>query len=67
MLKDDLLGPRVPHALNHRGMVHVVREHDTARKFGSQGGKGSIVCNVARRENQRTALAMEIGELLFKG
>src|ERR1700740_3616897 len=56
----------MPDALDHRGVVCRIGEDDTVGNFSGQCGKSSLICDVARGEEQRSLLAMEIGKLAFQ-
>ena len=67
MLEEHTFGRRMAHALDHRGVVHGVREENTTGKFGTKGRQSSIVGDIAGRENESSILSVEIGKLLFEG
>ena len=56
----------VADAFDHRCVVERVREHDAARDFRRQRAETRPVRDVARSEQQRCFLAVEIGEFGFQ-
>ena len=67
MLENDTLRGGVAHALNHGSVVHLVRENNAPREFGTEGGERCIICDVTGREYQSTVLAVESSELILQG
>ena len=61
--EDVLLAAAPPDALDHRGVVLLVGEDHEPRHQPLQGGKGRIVGDIGRGEEQRRLLAMEVGKL----
>ena len=60
--EDLLFHPRLAHALDHRGMVELVREDEAVRHQPGDGRDRRLVRNEARGEDQRRFLAVEVGE-----
>ena len=58
--------PRVPHPLDHRGVVESVRQDDAARQHGAQRRQRRLVRDVARSEEQGRFLAVEVGEFALE-
>ena len=67
MLEYDPLGARVTQALDHGRVVHAVGEVNAPGKLRAQGREGRVVGNVARREDERSGLAMQGRELSLEG
>ena len=61
--EDALLGAAVPDALDHRGVVERIGEDDAARHARRQRAERRPVRDVARGEQQRGFLAVQVGEL----
>ncbi len=56
----------VPDALDHRGMVEFVRQDDATRHPRCQRADRRHVRDIARREQQRRLLAVQIGKLALQ-
>jgi len=67
VLEDPLLGAAVADALDHRGVVELVRVDDAARELARQRAQRRVVRDVARGEEQRRLLAVEVGQLPLEG
>ena len=61
--EDVLLAAAVADALDHRGVVQLVGEDDQARHESLQGRQRRLVGDIARGEQQRRFLAVQVGEL----
>ena len=57
---------RMAYALDHRGVVERVGQNDAAGQQAAEGRKGGVVRDVARGEQQRRLLAVQVGELAFE-
>ncbi len=66
MAENDLLGAGLPHALDHRIVVERIRQDEAVRHHPSDGGNAGLVGDVTRTENERSLLAVQIGELVLK-
>ena len=66
VLELEALGAAVANAFDHRGMVERVRQHDAIRQFRCQRAKRRPVRDIARGEQQRVFLAVQIRKLEFK-
>ena len=53
-------------ALDHRGVVDGVGEDHAAGQHGAQGLQGGLVGDVARGEDQRRLLAVQLGQLALE-
>ena len=62
MAPDPLGAAGTAHALDHRGVILLVRKHHRAGTGGEQGGERRLVGDIARREQQRRRLAVQIGQ-----
>ena len=62
MLELQAFGAAVADAFDHRGMIERVREYDTIGQLGRQRAKRRPVRDIARGEQQRVFLAMQVGE-----
>ena len=60
---DDFGRPGVADALDHRGMVQLVGEDDAARQQAPQRRQRRDIGEIAGIEQQRRALAVELGKL----
>src|SRR5215471_9575903 len=63
---DALLGARMAHALDHRGVVQFIGEEDAARQKTRERRKRSVVRHKARREEKSGLLAVQIGKLTLE-
>ncbi len=63
---DPLLAARRAHAGDHGGVVEGVGEHDHAGQDVGEHRKGRLVRDVARGEQQRAFLAVQLGELALE-
>ena len=63
---DPLLGARMAHAFDHRGVVQLVGEEHAARQQPRQRRQRRVVGDVARREQQRRFLAVQVGKLALR-
>ena len=67
VMAENPLGPTIAaHAFDHRGMVQCIGIDDQAGKQFWQGGKGRVIGDIGRGEQQRRFLAMQIGQFLFQ-
>ena len=66
VLPDPLLGARMADSLDHRGMVQRVREDHRVRQAGPERAERRPVRDVARGEEQRRFLAVQVGELALE-
>ncbi len=66
VLKNLLFRPAVPNALDHRGVVQLVRQDQTIRQAARQGPQAREVRHVARGEQQRRLLAVQVGQLALQ-
>ena len=61
-----LLGARAPHALDHRGVVQLVRQDEAVGQELADGRDRRLVGDEARSEDESRFLAVQIGELLLQ-
>ena len=61
-----LLAARVADARDHRGVVEFVRIDDAARQHLGQRRQRRFVRDIARREEQRAFLAVQVGKLALQ-
>jgi hypothetical protein len=61
-----LVGPAVTDALDHRGVVHLVRQHHAARQLGRECRQRGQIRDVARGEQQRRFLAVQLGQFALQ-
>ena len=54
------------HAFDHRGVVELVGEDDAAGQDVAQRRERRVVGDVARREEERRFLAVQVGEFAFE-
>lgn len=66
VLEDHFLCTGVADALDHGGVVHAVAENDAVWNLGAEGGQGSIIGDVAGREDEGTVLPVEISQSLLE-
>ena len=64
--EDALFRPRMADTLDHRGMIELIGEDDAAGKKLGQCRERRLVRNVARGEEKRRLLAVQIGELFLE-
>ncbi len=64
--KDALLRAGEPDALDHRGVVGGVRQHEAVGKALRERGQRRLVGHVAGGEDQRRLLAVPAGQLLLQ-
>ena len=61
-----VLGAAVPDALDHRGVVCRIGEHDTVGNLSGQRGNSRLIGDISRSEQQRPFFAVEIRKLIFQ-
>mmetsp|Transcript_28722 Transcript_28722/g.54348 ORF Transcript_28722/g.54348 Transcript_28722/m.54348 type:complete len:220 (-) Transcript_28722:4791-5450(-) len=66
MLPDDFFGATVPDAFDHRGVIEFVRKDHGVGQAAAKGGKGRPIRHIARCEQQRVLLAMQVGQFGLK-
>lgn len=66
MLEENPFSTRVAHSLDHRSVVHGIREKDTAWKLGTKSRERSVVSDIAGRKDKGCGLSMKICEFLFE-
>jgi hypothetical protein len=66
VLEQYTLSTGVAHALDHGSVVHGVREEDAAGEFRAEGRERSVVCHVARGEDEGGGFPVERSELLLE-
>ena len=66
MLPDDLLALGIADALDHRGMVQRIGEDDQAGNLRAERAERRPVGDIARREDQRRFLAVQVGKLALE-
>jgi hypothetical protein len=64
--EDSLFHPGLANALDHRIVIEGIGQDQTIGKQLGDGRDARLIRNIARREDQRCLLAMEIGKLRFK-
>ena len=64
--EDRALGPRGADAVDHRGVVALVREDHAALEQASECAQAGLVGDEARREHERGLLAVQVGELVLQ-
>ncbi len=62
MLPDHAIRTAMANALDHRGMVQLVRQDHTAGDFRGQRPKRGPVRHIARGEQQRRLFPVKIGQ-----
>ena len=66
MLEENPFSTRVTHALDHRSVIHGVREKDTTGKLGTESGECSVICDVAGRKDECCGFPVKVCEFLFE-
>ena len=63
--EDALLGARMAHAFDHRGVVHFIRNENAARQKTRKRREACLVRDETRSEQKRGFLPVQIGKLAF--
>ena len=64
--EDQPLGARGADAIDHRGVVALVREDDAVVEQAAERAQAGLVGDEARREDERRLLGVEVGELALE-